>query len=116
MQRDSKEVEEVAKALYVRAVKLLPRDIKDGFQRLMERETDTTGRTILATMVENIAVAERTRHWRGRAVFLASVLPTVAPSASFTSDCTATSCTFDGGASTDSDGTVQSWEWTFGDG
>jgi fumarate hydratase subunit alpha/L(+)-tartrate dehydratase alpha subunit len=28
----------------------------------MERETDTTGRTILATMVENIAVAERTRN------------------------------------------------------
>jgi fumarate hydratase subunit alpha/L(+)-tartrate dehydratase alpha subunit len=62
MQLDPKEVEEVAKTLYVRAVKLLPRDIKDGFQRLMERETDTTGRTILATMVENIAVAERTRN------------------------------------------------------
>jgi fumarate hydratase subunit alpha/L(+)-tartrate dehydratase alpha subunit len=62
MQLDPKEVEEVAKVLYVRAVKLLPRDIKDGFQRLMERETDATGRTILATMVENIAVAERTRN------------------------------------------------------
>ncbi len=42
-------------------------------------------------------VADATRDWRGRAVFLASVLPNVAPSASFTSDCTGTSCTFDGG-------------------
>lgn len=61
-------------------------------------------------------VADATRDWRGRALFLASVLPNVAPSASFTSDCTGTSCTFDGGASADSDGTVQSWEWSFSDG
>ncbi len=39
----------------------------------------------------------RRRDWRGRAVFLASVLPNVAPSAAFTSDCTGISCTFDGG-------------------
>src|SRR5918911_1079756 len=62
MQLDPKEVEEVSKDLYVRALKTLPPDIKAGFERLMRRETDATGRTILNTMVENISVAERTRN------------------------------------------------------
>src|SRR6478609_2364013 len=60
MQLDPKEVEELSKALYIRALKLLPDDIKAGFGVLMQRETDPTGRTVLGTMVENIAVAERT--------------------------------------------------------
>src|SRR6476620_2728261 len=60
MQLDPNEVEELAKALYVRALKLLPPDIKRGFERLTRAETDSTARTILGTMVENIAVAERT--------------------------------------------------------
>lgn len=62
------------------------------------------------------SVADATRDWRGRATFLASVLPNVAPSAAFTYDCTGTSCTFDASGSADGDGTVQSYEWTFGDG
>src|SRR6476620_9298580 len=62
MQLDPNEVEELAKALYVRALKLLPPDIKRGFERLTRAETDATGRTILATMVDNIAVAERTNN------------------------------------------------------
>jgi tartrate/fumarate subfamily iron-sulfur-dependent hydro-lyase alpha chain len=62
MQLDSKEVEELAKTLYIRALKLLPPDIKRGFAELQRRETDATGQTILATMVENIAVAERTNN------------------------------------------------------
>ena len=53
---------ELAKALYVRALKLLPPDIKRGFERLTRAETDATARTILGTMVENIAVAERTNN------------------------------------------------------
>ena len=60
MQLDPQEVEELAKTLYVRALKLLPPDIRAGFARLQAAETDTTGRTILGTMVDNIAVAERT--------------------------------------------------------
>jgi tartrate/fumarate subfamily iron-sulfur-dependent hydro-lyase alpha chain len=60
MQLDPKEVEELCKTLYVRALKLLPRDIKAGFERLVRQETDATGRAILGTMIENIAVAERT--------------------------------------------------------
>jgi tartrate/fumarate subfamily iron-sulfur-dependent hydro-lyase alpha chain len=53
-------VEEAAKLLYIRALKLLPDDIKRGFARLDAAETDGTARTILATMIENIAVAEKT--------------------------------------------------------
>ncbi|TQF77224.1 fumarate hydratase [Elioraea sp. Yellowstone] len=59
MQLDLAEIEEIAKLLYIRALKLLPDDIKDGFMRLQRAETDPTGRSLLATMVENIAVAER---------------------------------------------------------
>src|SRR5258707_7009901 len=62
MQLDPNEVEELAKALYVRALKLLPPDIKQGFARLTRDETDATARTILATMVDNIAGADRTNN------------------------------------------------------
>ncbi len=62
MQIDIKEVEEVCKTLYVQALKMLPADIKAGFKQLVRDETSTTGRTILDTMVENIAVAERTNN------------------------------------------------------
>lgn len=56
------EVEKVCSDLYVRALKLLPPDIKAGFGRLLESETDETGRAILGTMVRNIEVAEKTRN------------------------------------------------------
>jgi tartrate/fumarate subfamily iron-sulfur-dependent hydro-lyase alpha chain len=59
MQLDLAEIEEIAKLLYIRALKLLPDDVKEGFVRLQRAETDPTGRSLLATMVENIAVAER---------------------------------------------------------
>jgi hypothetical protein len=51
MQLDLKEVEELSKTLYIRALKLLPNDIKQGFERLLMEETDITGKTILGTMV-----------------------------------------------------------------
>ncbi len=38
-----------------------------------------------------------------------------APVAAFTVDCTDLSCSFDGSGSSDTDGTVQSWDWAFGD-
>ena len=53
-------IEEAAKLLYIRALKILPDDIKQGFVRLDASETGGTAKAILATMVENIAVAERT--------------------------------------------------------
>jgi fumarate hydratase subunit alpha/L(+)-tartrate dehydratase alpha subunit len=62
MHLDLQEIEEVSKTLYIRALKLLPKDVKQGFERLMRTETDATGKTILGTMVENIAVAERTKN------------------------------------------------------
>jgi len=62
MQLDIKEVEELAKTLYIRALKLLPRDVNQGFERLVAAETDATGKAILGTMMENIAVAERTKN------------------------------------------------------
>jgi tartrate/fumarate subfamily iron-sulfur-dependent hydro-lyase alpha chain len=51
-------VEEAAKTLYIRALKLLPPDIKQGFTRLTETETAPRAQGILSTMVRNITVAE----------------------------------------------------------
>lgn len=56
------EVEKVSSDLYLRALSLLPPDIKKGFDTLVAKETDATGRAILGTMVENIQVAERTKN------------------------------------------------------
>jgi tartrate/fumarate subfamily iron-sulfur-dependent hydro-lyase alpha chain len=53
-------VEETAALLYIRALKLLPDDIKAGFERLCAGESDGTARTVLETMRRNIAVAEKT--------------------------------------------------------
>lgn len=43
-------------------------------------------------------------------------LPNAAPVATMTASCVALLCSFDGTLSTDSDGTVGSWSWDFGDG
>ena len=62
-------------------------------------------------------VADTTTDWRGRAA-----LPRLGAAQRRALrrrsrwDCTGISCTFDGTGSTDSDGTVQSYEWTFSDG
>ena len=53
------EVEEVCKNLYIRALKLLPDDIKEGIGQLQKKETDSRAKFVLGTMVTNIAVAER---------------------------------------------------------
>ena len=60
MKIDLKVVEEAAKELYIRALKILPPDIKSGFSRLSKSETAPTAQRILATMVTNIQVAEDT--------------------------------------------------------
>jgi fumarate hydratase subunit alpha/L(+)-tartrate dehydratase alpha subunit len=59
---DPAAIEEAAKLLYLRALKILPDDIKVGFSHLVATETDATAQSILATMVENIGVAERTEN------------------------------------------------------
>lgn len=58
MKIDLPAVEEAAKQLYIRALKVLPPDIKEGFARLTETETAPRAQGILATMVRNIQVAE----------------------------------------------------------
>ena len=55
----SERIVEVARDLYLRALKELPPDIKRGFAVLAERETGATAKAVLGTMIENIAVAER---------------------------------------------------------
>jgi fumarate hydratase subunit alpha/L(+)-tartrate dehydratase alpha subunit len=57
---DPARVEDAAKELYIRALKMLPPDVKRGFDALVARETDTTAKSVLGVMVRNIAVAERT--------------------------------------------------------
>ena len=62
MNVDLQAVEEVAKTLYIRALKMLPPDIKSGFARLTVSETGATAQRMLATMVTNIQVAEDTEN------------------------------------------------------
>lgn len=54
--------------------------------------------------------------WRGQAVFLYAGTPNDPPTATFTSSCSALACSFDGSGSSDSDGTIASYAWDFGDG
>ena len=62
MKIDLNQVEEAAKELYIRALKILPPDIKEGFKRLDRGETNATGKAILGTMIKNIQVAEDTNN------------------------------------------------------
>ena len=57
---DPARVEDVARELYIRALKVLPPDVKQGFSRLASSETDATAQRVLGTMIRNIAVAEDT--------------------------------------------------------
>ena len=57
---DPAAIEEAAKTLYIRALKLLPPDVKSGLHALARRETDGRAQGILGVMVKNIAVAEAT--------------------------------------------------------
>ena len=62
MQLDLKEVEELSKtALYPLAQAATERH-QAGFRAAADGRTDSTGKSILGTMVENIAVAERTKN------------------------------------------------------
>lgn len=59
MSLDLAAAEEAARELYIRALKVLPPDIKAGLTRLEQDETMPGARNILQTMVTNIAVAEQ---------------------------------------------------------
>jgi PKD repeat protein len=60
---------------------------------------------------------DATHNWRSRALFLGPGKgPNTPPAATFSPSCTGLSCAFDGTGSSDPDGTIASWAWTFGDG
>ena len=58
MKVDLAQVEEAAKELYIRALKLLPPDVKQGFERIAASETDAGAQRVIGTMIKNISVAE----------------------------------------------------------
>jgi fumarate hydratase subunit alpha len=60
MRIDPSAIESIAKELYIRALKILPDDVKAGFATLAERESQSMARGVLGTMIRNIAVAEAT--------------------------------------------------------
>lgn len=51
-------IAETAKTLYIRALKLVPPDVKAALARAHARETHPRAREILATMLKNLEVAE----------------------------------------------------------
>lgn len=59
MRLQMKAVEEACKELYIRALKVLPDDVKAGIERLNQGESDSRAQVVLKTMITNIAVAER---------------------------------------------------------
>ena len=59
MELNLQDVEDACKELYIRALKLLPDDVKQGIDRLKSTETDARAQVVLGPMVTNIAVAER---------------------------------------------------------
>ena len=60
MNVDLQQVEEAAKELYIRALKLLPPDVKQGLDALSKSESDAGAKRMLGTMMRNITVAEDT--------------------------------------------------------
>ncbi|QGZ65095.1 fumarate hydratase [Paraburkholderia acidisoli] len=62
MKLDLNVVEEASKELYIRALKLLPPDVKDGIDRLSANETSPVAQRVLSTMQTNIRVAEETEN------------------------------------------------------
>lgn len=59
MRLQMKAVEDACKELYIRALKVLPDDVKAGIERLNKDESDARAQVVLKTMITNIAVAER---------------------------------------------------------
>jgi tartrate/fumarate subfamily iron-sulfur-dependent hydro-lyase alpha chain len=62
MRVDIAQVEDVARELYIRALRILPPDVKAGFARLAGSETNATAQKVLGTMITNIRVAEDTEN------------------------------------------------------
>ncbi|MEP7089827.1 MAG: PKD domain-containing protein [Nocardioidaceae bacterium] len=90
---------------------------------------DTTGKLFSATWSGTAPVGgtltqvsgpgKDAQSWAARAMFTYQAAPVPvnqAPTASLKVRCSALTCTYDGSASTDEDGTIASYDWNFGDG
>ncbi|HEX9645005.1 MAG TPA: PKD domain-containing protein, partial [Acidimicrobiia bacterium] len=86
---------------------------------------NTTGNLLRIGLANGVVtgsatVADNTVDWRARGMFVwtgdPAPAPNQPPTASFTFDCTGLSCDFDGTGSSDIDGTVDDYDWDFGDG
>ena len=64
----------------------------------------------------SLSVVDATNDWRARALFIGPGGGNQVPVASFTATCTNLTCQVDGSASSDPDGSIASYAWTFGDG
>ena len=52
-------VEETAKELYIRALKVLPPDVREALKKAYEKETNSTGKEIFKTFLRNVELADR---------------------------------------------------------
>ena len=52
-------VEDTAKELYIRALKILPPDVRVALKKAYEKETNPTGKEIFKTIMKNVEVADR---------------------------------------------------------
>jgi len=55
---DYDRIRDTAKDLYIRALKILPGDVKDALRKAHDAESHPGAKKILATMLQNVAVAE----------------------------------------------------------
>lgn len=83
---------------------------------LRKIQFSTAGGFVGSSQLVNSSSAD----WRAKGLFLSTQpsiqAPNQAPTASFTHNCVGLSCSFDGTASSDSDGTIATYSWNFGDG
>ena len=65
-----------------------------------------------------VTVIDSARDWRAKTAFIGPAAPVanVAPTSQFTVSCTERVCSVNGASSSDSDGTIASYSWNFGDG
>ncbi len=58
-QFDYKIVEETGKELYIRALKILPPDVREALKKASDRETNPTAKEIFQTILRNVEVADQ---------------------------------------------------------
>jgi PKD repeat protein len=100
-----------ARGMFVNGTNLYVVSATDGSLNRINFANGTTSGT--STVVNSKATGGI--DWRGRGLFLSSVLPNVSPTANFAYTCAGLDCTFSN-TSNDSDGSVVSYDWDFGDG